>query len=101
MRQVLFAFEEAIGFMPGPMYRDKDGISSAVALCEMAAHVYSQGGTLRGTLSQLYDKYGSSAYRSGYFIADVPSKSRAVFDRLRAGGYPKVGSVDSGTKQAL
>lgn len=87
--QVLFAYEEAIGFMPGPMYRDKDGIASAAAFCEMAADLYARGATLQSALSDLYGRYGFSAYRSSYFIADSPTKTAAVFERLRAdGAYP-------------
>lgn len=42
-------------------------------------------------LQQLYKQYGYFVYRASYFIADRPEKSRAVFDRLCAGGnYPKV-----------
>ncbi|GFR50885.1 hypothetical protein Agub_g13175 [Astrephomene gubernaculifera] len=85
-RTVLFAFEEAIGFMLGGMYRDKDGISAAAVFTELAAHVYGRGGTLEGLLRQLYDKYGYFDYRSGYFIADRPEKTRAVFSELRGGG---------------
>jgi len=84
---VLFAYEEAIGFMPGAMYRDKDGVSAGAAFAEMAAALYARGGTLKSALADLYNKYGFSAYRSSYFIADKPAKSAAVFDRLRAGGH--------------
>mmetsp|Transcript_30392 Transcript_30392/g.79059 ORF Transcript_30392/g.79059 Transcript_30392/m.79059 type:complete len:625 (+) Transcript_30392:1234-3108(+) len=82
--QVLFAFEEAIGFMLGP-YKDKDGISAAAVFAEMAADVYERGATLKGTLADLYDRYGFSAFRSGYYIADRPELNKAVFERLRAG----------------
>lgn len=63
--QVLFAYEEAIGFMPGPMYRDKDGVSSAAAFCEMAGQVYRRGSSLAAELAGLYKQYGFSAYRAG------------------------------------
>jgi phosphomannomutase len=81
---VLFAYEEAIGFMPGAMYRDKDGIAAAVALCEAAAHLYEQGSSLWQQLDSLYARYGRPEYRSGYFVSDAPAKTAAVFDRLRA-----------------
>ena len=44
---MLFAFEEAIGFMLGPMYRDKDGVSAAAVFAEMAANLYAKGATVR------------------------------------------------------
>ncbi len=48
--KVLFAFEEAIGFMVGVMgIRDKDGVSAAAVFAEMAADYYSRGETVRGS----------------------------------------------------
>ena len=44
--QVLFAFEEAIGFMLGPMFRDKDGVSAAAVFAEMAAELYESGSSV-------------------------------------------------------
>lgn len=89
--QVLFAFEEAIGFMLGGMYKDKDGVSAAAVFAEMSADLYAHGTSLGQHLQDLYKKYGYFTYRANYFIADQPHKSRAVFDRLRNGGnYPKV-----------
>eukprot|EP00198_Chlamydomonas_reinhardtii_P000549 XP_001689884.1 phosphoglucomutase [Chlamydomonas reinhardtii] len=82
---VLFAFEEAIGFMLGGMYKDKDGISAASVFAELAAHTYGSGRTLDELLRGLYDRYGFFDYRSGYFITDA-AKSRAVFNDLRGGG---------------
>ncbi|PNH00635.1 putative phosphoglucomutase-2, partial [Tetrabaena socialis] len=67
-------------------YKDKDGISAAAAFTELAAHTYGSGGTLDGLLRQLYDRYGFFDYRAGYFVADRPEKSRAVFAELRGGG---------------
>ncbi|KAL6764775.1 phosphoglucomutase [Haematococcus lacustris] len=85
--KVLLAYEEAIGFMLGAMYRDKDGIAAAAALCEMANCLYAQGSSLALELERLYVRYGCSACRSTYFLSDRPDKTRAVFDRLRQGGH--------------
>lgn len=81
---VLFAFEEAIGFMMGQVEHDKDGISAAAVCAELAADVYAQGQTLSQHWHQLQRRYGTYEYRSGYFIASPASKSAAVFERLRA-----------------
>ncbi|KAG1656330.1 hypothetical protein FOA52_006662 [Chlamydomonas sp. UWO 241] len=94
---VLFAFEEAIGFMMGPMShpKDKDGVAAAAVMAELAAVTYARGSSLAGRLDELSAKYGHFVGRASYFIADQPSKCRAVFDRLTAGGrYPEsVGGV--------
>lgn len=88
--EVLFAFEEAIGFMFGAVHKDKDGVAAAAVFAEMAARIASEHGgrTVAQHLDWLYGEYGYHAGRAGYFVADTPDASRAVFERLR-GGYPK------------
>jgi len=99
--EVLFAFEEAIGYMfPATGVMDKDGVAAACVFAEMAAERYAEGGgegaeTLAGRLEELYARYGRFCSRSGYFIADPPSKGAAVFDEWRrgeeggGGSYPR------------
>lgn len=84
---VLFAFEEAIGFMFGQVGKDKDGVAASAVFAELAADVYSRGATLTQHWQQLQRQYGVYEYRSGYFLAHPPSRSRAVFESLRA-AYP-------------
>eukprot|EP00955_Chlamydomonas_euryale_P091341 364615-Chlamydomonas_euryale.AAC.18 len=54
-------------------------------------------------LERLQQRYGYYVTRASYFVADQPSKSRAVFDRLTAGGqYPQVGGwVDMPLYEAM
>ncbi|KAF8059165.1 PGM2 [Scenedesmus sp. PABB004] len=94
-RTVLFAFEEAIGFMFPATNMDKDGVSAAAVFAEMAASHYRRGTTVAGHLAALYDRYGVHVSRASYYVADPPSKSQPVFDRLRRDGrYPEaVGGV--------
>ena len=48
-------------------------------------------------LQELYKQYGYFVYRSSFFIVDRPEQSKAVFDRLRAGGqYPQVRGEGAG-----
>ncbi|XP_063241021.1 phosphopentomutase isoform X2 [Bacillus rossius redtenbacheri] len=54
-KTVLFAFEEAIGFMWGTSVLDKDGISAGVKAAELAAFLDSRGQTLGGKLADIYD----------------------------------------------
>ena len=43
------------------------------------------------TSSFCFRSYGFFCCRASYFVVDKPEKSRAVFERLRAGGnYPQV-----------
>ena len=54
--EVLFAFEEAIGYMCGCVVLDKDGISAAAVMAEFASWLDEQGKTLRQQLEELYAK---------------------------------------------
>ncbi|GAB4816830.1 hypothetical protein N2152v2_003876 [Parachlorella kessleri] len=85
---VLFAFEEAIGFMFGQVGKDKDGVAASVVFAELTADVYTRGLTLAQHWQQLQQQYGAYEYRSGYIVAQPPSLSHAVFERLRS-GYPQ------------
>lgn len=62
-----------------------------VVFAELAADVYARGGTLAAHWQRLLQRYGAYEYRSGYFIADPPSKSAAVFERLRAAPPAAIG----------
>ena len=54
-KTVLFAFEEAIGFMCGSTVLDKDGVSAAAVCAEMATHVYNANMTLKQKLEEIYN----------------------------------------------
>jgi phosphomannomutase len=57
---VRFAFgcEEALGYSIGQLVRDKDGISAAVWLCELAERCRRRGETLLDRLHALYATHG-------------------------------------------
>ena len=52
--EVLFAFEEAIGYMCGCTVLDKDGISAAAVMAEFAGWLENQGKTFRRQMEELY-----------------------------------------------
>lgn len=54
----LLGFEESLGFLPGTYARDKDAISSALLLCEIAAYYKLQGKTLYEAVNSIYEEYG-------------------------------------------
>ena len=56
--KVIFAYEESYGYMLGDYVRDKDAVTAAVCLTEMAAWYAGQGRTLYDALLKLYEKYG-------------------------------------------
>ena len=56
--KVIFAYEESFGYMLGDYVRDKDAVTAALALTEMAAWYAGQGMTLYDALLACYEKYG-------------------------------------------
>ena len=54
----IFAFEESYGYMTGDYVRDKDAVTAAMLIAEMAAHYRKQGMTLLDAVNALYEKYG-------------------------------------------
>lgn len=56
--EFIFGFEESIGYLYGDSIRDKDGISAAMVIAEMAGFYKKQGKNLIGVLDEINDKYG-------------------------------------------
>jgi len=54
----IFAFEESYGYMMGDYVRDKDAVTAAMMVAEMAAYYHKQGMTLMDAMNALYEKYG-------------------------------------------
>lgn len=59
-KDVLFAYEEAIGYMYGNTVLDKDGISAAAIMAEYIGWLYTEEKkTLQQHLEYLYLKYST------------------------------------------
>lgn len=54
-KDVIFAFEEAIGFMVGTAVLDKDGVSAAAHVAQMTTTLYGEGISLNKQLDRLYE----------------------------------------------
>lgn len=54
--KILFAFEEAIGFMCGTQVKDKDGITAAVCAAKLAIYLYNQEKSLCDKLREIYEQ---------------------------------------------
>ena len=54
----IFGFEESYGFLAGTYSRDKDAVSAAFLICEMAATYAERGMSLYDGLMEIYEKYG-------------------------------------------
>lgn len=82
----VFSFEEALGFCCGNTVYDKDGVSAAAALAQMARAHAAAGRSLGGALAALYSKYCARAHNNGYVFATPPVQA-AIFERLLNDGH--------------
>lgn len=56
---LIYGYEEALGYCVDPLtVKDKDGISAALLVIELASHLKSQGRTLRDALDDLAREHG-------------------------------------------
>ncbi|KYF56017.1 phosphomannomutase, partial [Sorangium cellulosum] len=90
----VFGFEEALGYTIGPVVRDKDGISAAVLLAELAAVRKAEGKTLLDELQALARAHG--VYVSGqrsYTLRGVDGGERiaAIMTALRKSPPAEIG----------
>jgi phosphomannomutase len=53
-----FGYEEALGYCAGTLVRDKDGISTALLMAELAAHCLAEGRTVLDVLEALARRHG-------------------------------------------
>uniref|UniRef100_A0A8C5QYS0 Phosphoglucomutase 2 n=1 Tax=Leptobrachium leishanense TaxID=445787 RepID=A0A8C5QYS0_9ANUR len=93
-KSVLFAFEEAIGYMCCPFVLDKDGVSAAVIAAEMASYLATKDVTLTQQLSSIFNKYGYHISKNSYFICYDQETIKSLFEALRnydgQNTYPKL-----------
>ena len=83
---VIFSYEEALGYCVGDVVADKDGISAGAVFVEMSAHLEAQGKTVYEYLQSIYLKYGVFVSLNSYVICHDPEVIKAIFSRLRTGG---------------
>ncbi|KAM8815828.1 glucose 1,6-bisphosphate synthase [Rhynchonycteris naso] len=82
-KEVLFAFEESIGFLCGTAVLDKDGVSAAVVVAEMASYLETMKITLKQQLTKVYEEYGYHISKTSYFLCYDPTTIKSIFERLR------------------
>jgi phosphomannomutase len=74
----LLGYEEALGYCVGDRVRDKDGVSAALVVAELAAGCKSAGTTLSARLDELAERYGLYATRQVTVrLDDVDDERRA------------------------
>jgi len=58
-KRLVFAYEQAIGFLVTGRPLDKDGVTAAVLMAELASVLASEGSSLEGRLDEIANKYGT------------------------------------------
>lgn len=82
-KTVLFAFEEAIGYMCSPRVLDKDGVSAAAIAGEMISYLSRKNTTISQQLTTIFNDYGHHISKNSYFICHDQDVIRGLFERLR------------------
>lgn len=83
----LFGMEESCGYLIGEHVRDKDSISAAMAIVQMAAHHKERGKTLPEALEELYGRFGkyrTSLHSRAFEGENGRRKIRSIMASLRA-----------------
>jgi phosphomannomutase len=85
--RLLFGYEEALGYAVTDAVADKDGLSAALVVADMAARALSQGRSLLDRLDEL--ECGLGVHTTGQWSvrlagSDAPDVLAALMSRLRA-----------------
>jgi phosphomannomutase len=81
-----YGYEEALGYCVAPaLVRDKDGITAALLVCELAAGLRAELRTLTDRLDELAAEFGVYATEQVSVRVDSPDEIAAVMTRVRAG----------------
>lgn len=81
--EFVLGYEEALGYAIGELVRDKDGISAALIVAELAASLKRSGQTLLDRLDEFDRRYGH--YRTAQRSYHLPAAAQAeVMARVRA-----------------
>ena len=84
-RDLVFGYEEALGYAVAPnLVRDKDGVSAALLVAELAAQLKADGSSVTERLEELYTEYGRYATDQLSLRVDDLSLISAAMERVRA-----------------
>lgn len=82
---LVYGYEEALGYAVAPnLVRDKDGVSAALLVAELAAELAARGSSLPQRLEELFAEYGRYATDQLSVRVDDLALIDAAMTRLRA-----------------
>jgi phosphomannomutase len=91
---LVFGYEEALGYCVAPdLVRDKDGLSAAVLVVELAAQLKAEGAVLSDRLDEIAEEYGVHATDQLSVRVDDQSVIEKAMARLRAGPPERLGDL--------
>ena len=79
---VIFAYEEALGYMCHDIVLDKDGVLAMCVVLGLAQRLYATNESLSSELSRLYAEYGFYA-SSNFYLPVVPAQVSTLMKKLR------------------
>ena len=82
-KRLVFAYEQALGYLVTDQPLDKDGISAALVITEIAALAVHDGVTVQQRLDQIAAEYGQHV-TAELSVKMSPSDGAAVVEELRA-----------------
>ncbi len=83
---IVFGYEEALGYCIDPKFTpDKDGITAALAIAQLATELKAKGETLIDALGQLAEKYGHFASSQISVRLENQQEVSELMARLRQG----------------
>lgn len=87
--EFLMGYEESYGYLVGMHARDKDAVSAAMLICEMAAYYKAQGKTLTDVLEELYHRHGYWMDAQDSYVFEGASgaqKMQKLMEEVRTNG---------------
>lgn len=88
----VFGYEQALGYLVAAQPLDKDGITAAVLMAEIAAVAAGEGTTLQGRLDAIAERFGRHVMAERSLRMD-PAAGRAAVAALRAAPPASVAGV--------
>ena len=83
-KELAFGYEEALGYGVDPSVGDKDGLSAALALCQIAHEAAQDGKTLLDVLDKIESQYGVHAGAQISLRSDDLARITDVMQHLRS-----------------
>jgi len=89
-KRLVFAYEQAIGYLVTGRPLDKDGVTAAVLMTELASLLDAEGSSVEGRLDEIASKYGRHITGEISIKMD-PAKGAATVNKLRKNPPTEIG----------